>query len=750
MSSLTTGQALGSLVGFGIGWMFGQPLLGMSIGGQVGLWIDPPDAPNAPPLGDVNVNSYVRNAPLAIAYGNVKTYGGVIWIGEIEVSMENQGSKKSPNYQPNVDVVFAVAHCEGPIVQYIQYFVDEKTVSEFLDDSEGFSIDFESYLGTSDQLVNSRIEAWQLGSSAPANPIIYTAYSIVDIHYEATLISSLSSIAAEIEGFLTESGEEDANTIRVLYDFMTNKRYGMGYPITLFNGDPDTVDSPWKNSSDQCDELVSYIDENDDTIYEPRFRYSNYLSDKTKGFDIIIDILLSCRGILRWKQGLLEPKIETANEVPEFYFSDLDEQVITTGSGHTVDTIYANFSDFPDHYFEDAAVIINGVENAVYEQTSTYIKLCEDLDSPPDNGISITLIKDNIKEGSFSFKRVSSQVCSQRVHVEFINRKIKVILPSGSEEIQNKYQWDLVTYDLPDIYSVYDAYGEVDASEINEKTVRISGIKRKSQAIRMAQFFGDFAKYSPYECEFTTDIVGFLRAIGDIIGISHTLSNWNKKAFRIVDMEELEEGEVKIHCLEYNSDVYNDNIPYCVETTSSGDLPSPYELPDQSERLNIIQDLSENKIYVCFKRPDDVPYYYGVQVFAQKGALADYTYVTAVSSTTPSVKLSSGIDDSQTTIAFDDSTLYGSFPSSGSFWIEDELITYTGISSNQFTGCTRGTNATSHTSDKYCDLKQDKTPFITFEDSDVGFTWTVKVISVNVSGITSSFSTAPSDSLVIV
>jgi hypothetical protein len=51
----------------------------------------------------------------------------------------------------------------------------------------------------------------------------------------------------------------------------------------------------------------------------------------------------------------------------------------------------------------------------------------------------------------------------------------------------------------------------------------------------------------------------------------------------------------------------------------------------------------------------------------------------------------SGISDSDTSIILTDAS---SFPSSGTVLIEQELITYSGISTNTLTGCTRGTNGT--------------------------------------------------------
>ena len=68
-------------------------------------------------------------------------------------------------------------------------------------------------------------------------------------------------------------------------------------------------------------------------------------------------------------------------------------------------------------------------------------------------------------------------------------------------------------------------------------------------------------------------------------------------------------------------------------------------------------------------------------------------YITFTSVTVPgaTTTLNGAINNSVTTITLTDAT---SFSTSGSIRIEDEIITYTGKSSNDLTGCTRGTNGT--------------------------------------------------------
>ena len=72
--------------------------------------------------------------------------------------------------------------------------------------------------------------------------------------------------------------------------------------------------------------------------------------------------------------------------------------------------------------------------------------------------------------------------------------------------------------------------------------------------------------------------------------------------------------------------------------------------------------------------------------------VGDYVTFTSVTVPGQATTLNGDINDSVTTITLTSSS---GFSASGTVRIGDELITYTGISSNDLTGCTRGTNGTS-------------------------------------------------------
>ncbi len=87
------------------------------------------------------------------------------------------------------------------------------------------------------------------------------------------------------------------------------------------------------------------------------------------------------------------------------------------------------------------------------------------------------------------------------------------------------------------------------------------------------------------------------------------------------------------------------------------------------------------------------------RAFMIKNTHATISFVSAKvylssSSNVPFSDLTTQLENSgsETTVDVTDAS---DFPSSGAFFVENEEITYTGITGNQFTGCSRGANGTS-------------------------------------------------------
>lgn len=722
----STGQLVGSIVGFGVGSLFGFGAGGMALGGMIGLWLDPPDPPDPPELGDLGINSYVRSMPVPIAYGQNKIYGGVIWFGNNRVEMENEGSRKEPQYSASYFADFAVAMCEGTISSYVKYMINDKDLSDLTEEDKVF-LDFYPYYGTGDQSLNSIVETNLSGSAEPAIPWRWTAYVLSSGKIGNS--NQLPTFSAVVNTLLCEA-DLQSNPIKVLYDFMTNERYGMGINTTIFDGSPYIPGTSWYIASAYCDELVS------DGVggTEARFRYSNIINNRVKGYDIISEILQTCRGFIYYSEGLIKVLIANADEVPIFYFSDGHQVNFETLINCTTTRIYADFSNYPIGYWNGDIVNIQLNDYfceiiPVLEQTATYIDLCDELNSIPSDGVTFSIRKENIIKDSFNYSRKGTRDKVNRFRTEFINK-------------DDEFRTDYVEED-----NVYDINL---TGEIREGTAQCNGIKRKSQAARMNSFFLDFVSYVDYSCNFSTDIVGYFLTVGCIIGITESVPQWSAKLFRVISLEEDENYTVKVSCLEYIPTIFHDTATINIPTTSYS-LPNPYTPPDNPTKFEVFEDGLTNKLYFCFDRPEDNANWVGCLIYGNFDG-TNYEYLSTYYIITPSVKLNSAIDEDDTTIPYDATTMYDSFPDSGSFFIGSEEIYYSSIDDDldQFEGCIRGynnTSASSHLSSEYCNCRKNNTPFYTYDPIYIGCTLTFKAISVSAYDIYGNSGTAPTDSI---
>lgn len=721
------GQLVGSIVGFAIGYCFGFGAGGAALGGMIGLWLDPPDPPDPPELGDLGINSYVRSMPVPIAYGKNKIYGGVIWMGNNRVEMENEGSRKSPQYSPSYYADFAVAMCEGTISSYTKYMINDKDISD-LKDEDKISLSFTEYLGDGSQVVNGTIDAALVSDPSPAVPWRWTAYVFASGKIGGS--NALPTFSSEVNALLCEADSE-CNPIKVVYDFMTNNRYGMGIDPTIFDGSPTTSGS-WYTAAAYCEELV----DNGAGGTEPRFRYSNILTNRVKGYDVISEILQTCRGFIYYAEGVLKILIANANETPIFYFSDGHQVSFETLGSCTTTRIYADFSAYPLNYWDGD--IINIQLSAYYcemvpvlEQTATYIDLVDALTEAPASAITFDIRKENIIKDSFTYSRKATRDKVNKPKTEFINK---------ADEFRTDYVEEDNVYDI----NLTD--------EIRDGTAQCNGIKRKSQAARMNSFFLDFHSYVEYTCSFNTDIVGYFLTVGCIIGITEAIPQWSTKLFRVITLEEDENWIVKVSCLEYIPTVFHDSASPVIPTQSYS-LPNPYVTPANPDRFEVFEDGLNSKLYFCFNRPDNEPNWVGVLIHGNLGG-AGYEYLMTGYVITPSVKLNAVIDSDDTIIAYDATTMYDSFPASGSFFLGTEEIYYASINdiSDQFEGCVRGYNnspMSSHADTEYCNLKKSNTPYYTYDPMYIGCSLSFQIVSVSAYDIYGDSTGAPTDTITL-
>jgi hypothetical protein len=563
---------------------------------------------------------------------------------------------------------------------------------------------------------------------------------------------------------------------------MTEPRYIHGYiDESLFNFD---------EALEICNEIIDatiYTPKEEIDLRERRFQFSKNYDSPIKFVDALKEVLDTCQGFLsichhrtyyniyttervsdpdEYESWELFSKVDdykmivpNKDETPVHYFG-LDKAVfVSTQLSDENNLIYGDFSAYPNNYWKGDFVYYGETKDhlltssfapeappkyrnwdVIIKQTSTYIEIGGGLASFFPASESFTLRKDNIKEGSFTFAEKSEIDRPNKVRIEFKNRL-------------NKYMKEVA--EAEDTYRL-EILGELEKIDFYQ----MHGIKRATQASRMATRILDQWNYQKYICGFETDLLGYSLCMGDIIGVSHDITGWNGKWFRIVSMEELIDFEVKFELEEFNPYCYHDyGVPIFQGFPYTG-FPKPY-VPLHVERFEIKEDIEFNRLYFTFKKSDfDGGFFVGARIYREVGDT--YEYIDIINQTVSSVKLSQSVGLNDTTIYYDNDTLSGSFPAQGVIWIGNELMYYHGIDTTNyaFTNVVRGykeTDQVEHLIDEendelnvYIILKDDATLYYEIPESWVGTTQTFKASAFTVHNNTVPLDLSPSFTIDIV
>lgn len=125
--------------------------------------------------------------------------------------------------------------------------------------------------------------------------------------------------------------------------------------------------------------------------------------------------------------------------------------------------------------------------------------------------------------------------------------------------------------------------------------VEALGITNFKQASRLAWFYLNQSIYCNKFISFTTTKEGLDRTVGDIIDITSTFLGYVSKKMRIINMNELQSGQIEIYCKEYNENIYNDTQGSVEPTIDIITLPNALDTPPQISGLTISEEGWQNK-----------------------------------------------------------------------------------------------------------------------------------------------------------
>lgn len=120
------------------------------------------------------------------------------------------------------------------------------------------------------------------------------------------------------------------NPAMIVRDYLLSKRYGCGHFITPSELDEES----FKEVADYCDELVTYIDHNGNTIIEPRYTLNIILDTKKKHAEHLQDMFSAFGGFLVFTNNHIGLRIEKSTPV-SYAFTDetiVADSIVYTGA----------------------------------------------------------------------------------------------------------------------------------------------------------------------------------------------------------------------------------------------------------------------------------------------------------------------------------------------------------------------------------------------------------------------------------
>jgi hypothetical protein len=182
---MSTGQAIGAVVGGVAGAFLGNPIIGASIGMTLGGMLDPPKGPTiqGPRLGDLTVQTSTYGQFIPRTYGTIGLSGNVFWLENNklkEVTKKKKsggkgGGSVSTTLTRTYFATFAIGLCEGPIAGVRRVWVGPDLIYDAGSDDLGTIIasnqaasGFTVYLGTDTQQPDPRMQAEMSVANCPA------------------------------------------------------------------------------------------------------------------------------------------------------------------------------------------------------------------------------------------------------------------------------------------------------------------------------------------------------------------------------------------------------------------------------------------------------------------------------------------------------------------------------------------------------------------------------------------------------
>lgn len=188
----------------------------------------------------------------------------------------------------------------------------------------------------------------------------------------------------------------------------------------------------------------------------------------------------------------------------------------------------------------------------------------------------------------------------------FVEKADEVVQSYTPSDIHDLTIWFSTLDEVPDIYRVVYIDPDNEWVKVNAEaslspdsylrkqplveTLELLGVTNFDQASRLAWFYLNQALTCQTFVEFQTDRRALNRTVGDVIELTDYITEFQKKKFRIIKIEDTQDSSIKLTCREYNENIYTEQRGATSPVINVTNLADPMQPPPEIIYIDSTQD----------------------------------------------------------------------------------------------------------------------------------------------------------------
>ena len=518
-------------------------------------------------------NTQSSDEPIPILYGRHRVGGNMVY--------------RSSTGENNKFIHTIMTLSEGPIEGIETLYLDDKPSTDY-----GGLVYYEFFNGDGNQGVCTTLQA---ADPAWNDNMRWTAYLYVRLEYDPNKFTSFPKLTVIAKGrklYDPRTGNTAyANTLALAaYDFLTNKRYGLGSPVSLVDLQSIIDATNWYESQYfvQTAWLAS-------TVYAVGARIVPSVNNK--------QYLYECT--VAGTSGATAPAWPGA---PGRTVTDGTVTWRSVENTYTFNGVIGTRQTFLDNF---VAMLRNGRVDILWSG-GKYKFLVRKYDTP-----IMSLNENEIVADSFTFNVPGLTDTPNRIVIRY---------PDEARQDPKDMGWLAKEQIIEDGNAVlqYD-------NEERDSTLELIGTTNSVQANLLGVYALERAGLNKTH-SFTAGPRAFILEPGDMIQVTHTLPGWTNRVVRVLDVSIQQSGLVVLTVVEEDAALYNATLDLSAHTYFNTTLPDPLAVVPEATGISFIEeeyfnkDTSYTRLKVTFVSPTS-PLWYESAVYVNING-AGYAHYT--------------------------------------------------------------------------------------------------------------------------